>query len=200
MYIITEEQTMWLTALLEEAVGRANTDEKKGKLLSLKEKVAHAFSFIPSINTTEQDVKDAKEILESLRRITETYTENPDLEAVDDYEYIKREMIGQLEYLSTIREKIVDDANFMKDYLRKELYSTLALEYTDPTDGSKGVSQAKADRLVEVDPRYLTVKKQYNRIQEVASMVKTRYEHYTRTLQAVIQSCSSARKFKSMQH
>ena len=109
MYIITEEQTMWLTALLEEAVGRANTDEKKGKLLSLKEKVAHAFSFIPSINTTEQDVKDAKEILESLRRITETYTENPDLEAVEDYEYTTRGKIGELEYKSTKKEKREDE-------------------------------------------------------------------------------------------
>ena len=187
----TKENVEWIKALLNEAITRSNSLEKSSKLKEIVEKVEGILEPSSFVLTSEEDIANLNIILGELESLRKQYQAIHDLEAIVEYERIKKEMAGHLAYLSTIRETLIMDAMVYEDFYKKELRNSLIDEIIEGTEGRK-VSMSAAEKRVELDQTYLHHKHQYFKIQRLAFEVRTKYAFYTDLWKMVMQSFSYA--------
>lgn len=191
--MFNDRDVKWIIALLEQAKERTSSSEKKEILEQLRQKVDSAFSFSFKINVTEEEIEEALGLVGYLDEISFEYSQTSDMEDFAHYEKMKKDMVGFLERLISIKEKLVDDSNNMKDYLKNELLPKLELSYLE---GEKKTSMVKASKLALLDEEYLFEKERYKSLNAIASLVKSKCSSFSQTLQALIQTCSTSKKMQ----
>ena len=105
-------------------------------------------------------------------------------------------MTARLEFLMTCKDEFATQATYFEDYLIKQLRTTVLKDITETRkdENGKATSVAQADKLVEIDSRYLAVKKEIQKIVELSDSIKTAYDFYMKMWQGVFQSVSTASK------
>lgn len=192
MVTFTEENIEWIAKLIEESVDRAGSEEKKIKLEHLKNKILALGEFKFDVKVTEQDLKGINEVLSDLEKLTATYSSLHDISALEEYDKIKKQFASKLEFLSTYKDILLDEVNYLDDLLKKEFRITIALNIKE----EEGVSFTQADKMVEMDKRYTVLRGQVDSLSRIANKVKTKYDFYMKLWQMIFQNVSTASKEK----
>lgn len=198
--MITHKEAEWLIALVKEASGRTTSAPKVTALNNLVEKLGFLHSSIPPLSSSVENIEEAKQLLEKLHDLNMLYSQNSDMTSIEEYDNLKKEFSGSLDYLATLKDSFKIDAEFLEDYLKKELRSVISedLRLAWEANGEK-LSVAQANTLVEIDTTYLNVKKQYQLLYRWATELDTKYKLYMQVWQMVFQSVSTASKARFTQ-
>ena len=96
----------------------------------------------------------------------------------------------------TRKEEFATEAAYLDNYLKKEYRTTILKDITESRkdENGKATSVAQADKLVEIDARYLAVKKEIQKVSQLSDKIKTAYDFYMKMWQGVFQSVSTASK------
>ena len=113
-----------------------------------------------------------------------------DIGVTDGYDMLKKEMATKLQYLSTYKDIFLNEANYIEDMLKKEIRITLVEEIKL----LEKCSFTQADKLVEKDRRYTTLRDQVYYVKKVSNRIKTKYQFYMQLWQMIFQSVSTATK------
>ena len=192
MLQFTDENILWLSLLVENALKKTNDQQKSSKLLILLDKIKALNQHDLTINITEQQIKDTDKVISDLEEITSYYTSITDIGALEDYDRIKKEMAGLLQYLSSYKDLFLNEKDYLENKLKKEKRIEIAMLIKDEDK----VSLTQAMNLVEKDQRYIILRDQYYYIDRIANRVKTKYQFYLQLWQNVFQSVSTASKEK----
>lgn len=199
MVTFTDENITWLKALLDQAKGKAAVKgqaEKVRKIEELYEKVGNLIVGDIQTTITEEKVDRVNHVLKELEYLVSTYTKITDLGDLFQYDRIKKEMTARLEFLMTCKDEFATQASYLEDYLKKE-YRTMILHDISENrkdENGKSTSISQADKLVEIDARYLAVKKEIQKVSQLSDRIKTTYDFYMKMWQGVFQSVSTASK------
>lgn len=192
MVTFTEENIDWMAKLIEESIGRTNSEEKKIKLEHLKSKVLALGELKFTVNVSETDLKGISEVLLDLEGLTKSYSNLHDISDLEAYDKLKKQFASKLEYLATYKDILLDEVNHLDDILKKEMRIRLALNIKE----EEGVSYSQADKMVDMDKRYTVPREQINNLERVANRVKTKYDFYMKLWQMIFQNVSTASKEK----
>lgn len=192
MVTFTEENIDWMAKLIEESIGRTNSEEKKIKLEHLKSKVLALGELKFTVNVSETDLKGISEVLSDLEGLTKSYSNLHDISDLEAYDKLKKQFASKLEYLATYKDILLDEVNHLDDILKKEMRIRLALNIKE----EEGVSYSQADKMVDMDKRYTVPREQINNLERVANRVKTKYDFYMKLWQMIFQNVSTASKEK----
>lgn len=199
MVTFTEENVKWLKALITQAEGKAEAKgeaQKLRKLIELREKVGNLIVGDIQTTITEEKVGQVHQVLKELSYLVSRYAKITDIGDLVQYDAIKKEMTARLEFLMTCKDEFATQATYLEDYLKKQLRTTVLKDITETRkdENGKATSVAQADKLVEIDSRYLAVKKEIQKIVELSDSIKTAYDFYMKMWQGVFQSVSTASK------
>lgn len=205
MITFTEENVKWLKLLIEQAEGKAEAKgeaEKVTKLRELSRKVGGLVVEDVEVYITEEKVAQVHQIIKELQYLITQYGKIADIGDLAQYDLIKKEMTVRLEFLMTCRNEFTFEASRLEDYLKKKLRTSILKEITETRkdENGKATSVAQADKLVEIDARYLSFKTEVQKIVELSDAIRSQYDFYMKMWQGVFQSVSTASKerFASM--
>lgn len=200
MITFTQENIDWAKALLSQAISKTQDKVKIEKLNSISEKLDRLGENPIKISIKEQDIIETNKVISELEIITNAYTRLSDISDVEQYDNIKKQMTSKLQYLSTYKDMFLNESSYLEDYLKKELRTRLIQDImeNDKDINNKKPSFTQADKLVDIDSRYLLVKEQVTRVSNLANTIKTKYDFYMKFWQMVFQSVSTASKEKYM--
>lgn len=199
MITFTSENVEWLQALIKQAETKAaNKGEaiKVKKLQEIHEKVGNLIVGDVETKITEEKIEQIDQVLKELEYLTKLYTSIADIGDIIQYDRIKKEMTAKLEFLMTCKEEFATEAAYLDNYLKKEYRTTILKDITESRkdENGKATSVAQADKLVEIDARYLAVKKEIQKVSQLSDRIKTAYDFYMKMWQGVFQSVSTASK------
>jgi hypothetical protein len=140
----------------------------------------------------EIDTDLVNSTLENLERVTKNYHESLTITDVMVFENLKKELIGHLGVLVTLKADIMNRAKLFEEYAKKEYRVTVIKELMV----EENYSMSKADKLVEDDSRYLLVKNQAYKFTEYANLLKDKYAYYYVVWQSIFQTVSYLGKEK----
>ena len=190
MITFTEENVKWLKLLIEQAEGKAEAKgeaEKVTKLRELSRKVGGLVVEDVEVYITEEKVAQVHQVIKELQYLITKYGKITD--------------IGDLAQYDLINE-FTFEASRLEDYLKKKLRTSILKEITETRkdENGKATSVAQADKLVEIDARYLSFKTEVQKIIELSDAIRSQYDFYMKMWQGVFQSVSTASKerFASM--
>lgn len=200
MITFTQENIDWIKALIKQALGKTQDEVKKNKLESILTKVDRLGENPVRVTIKEQDITETNKVIEELEVITNNYSQLSDISDVNQYDTIKKDMTSKLQYLATYKDTFLNESSYLEDYLKKELRGRLIQDIMENHKdvNNKKPSFTQADKLVEIDARYLSIKEQVTRVSSLASMIKTKYDFYMKFWQMVFQSVSTASKERYM--
>lgn len=190
----TEENIEWLVKLIEEAESRTDQPVKLTKLKDLKTKVLKLGKHELKISITPNQIEEVDSTIKELESIVEVYTNQADISLLDEYDKLKKQMSTKLEYLSTFKDIFLDEVSYLEEVLKKEIRVDLSMDIKE--NDPECTSFTQADKLVDKDPRYTSLRDQVYFVKRVASRIKTKYDFYMKFWQMVFQSVSTASKEK----
>lgn len=198
--MLTNKEIGWIIALTKEAAERTPEAKKKSAINSLTEKLQTIQKDVPQILTSQKDIEGMNKSLAQLHELALAYSESTDISSLEVYDRLKKDFIPHLEYLSTLKDKFAIDADYLNEYIKKELRGKLTEQYksTLVEQGDKP-SVAAIDRMIETDETYLLVNKQCLLVEGIAQQLKTKYDLYLKLWQMIFQSCSTASKSMNIQ-
>lgn len=199
MITFTSENIEWLQALIKQAETKAaNKGEaiKVKKLQEIHDKVGKLIVGDIETKITEEKIDQINQVLKELEYLTKLYTSIVDIGDIIQYDRIKKEMTAKLEFLMTRKDELATEASYLDDYLKKQYRTTILKDITESRkdENGKATSVAQADKLVEIDARYLAVKKEIQKVSQLSDKIKTAYDFYMKMWQGVFQSVSTASK------
>lgn len=192
MLSFTDENIKWLSLLVDNALQKTNDTNKSSKLRILLDKVQALNQQDLTINITEEQINDTNRVISDLEELTSYYVSITDIGALDDYDRIKKEYAGLLQYLSSYKDLFLNERDYLENKLKKEKRVEIALLIKDEDK----VSLTQAMNLVEKDKRYTLLRDKFYYIDRIANRVKTKYQFYLQLWQNVFQSVSTASKEK----
>lgn len=194
---LTPKNIKWLLYLIDNNYDKLK-DAAKPEMEELRTKLKNIRDVEVPINITEEDVENTTTLIEELREISQQYSKNTDLSAVESYDVYKKQMAGKLATLSTLKAKFLEQSADLEDYLKNELRVNLILEIMRTEKDSKGksVSATFAKELVLVDIRYINFKKRVRTVSNMANRIKSEFSFFMQLWQQVFQSVSTASKEK----
>jgi hypothetical protein len=186
----TDENLKWIGSLIDSEINKITDKSKITKWNSILEKIDSLREVNIEINITSEEVKEAKEILETLENLLHEYSEMKGVSDVDAYDHLKKEFAIQLMYLGSIKDKFVDELDYVEDVFKKEIRAKLVDEISE----LEGYSFTKADKLVEKDERYVNIRKKVHQLRKLSNNIKTKYLFYMQSWSMIFQSVSTASK------
>lgn len=188
----TEENLSWLDSLIGEAMNRTEDKVKLAKMTGMRKKVLKLGQERLKVTITKQQIDETNAVMDDLQLITDTYTNQTDISALEMYDTTKKQITSKLQYLATYKDIFMDEANYLEEIFKKEIRIKLTMEIKE----SEGVSFTQADKLVDSDSRYTELRDDVYFVKRIANKIKTKYDFYMKFWQMVFQSVSTASKEK----
>lgn len=194
---LTSKNIKWLLYLIDNNSGKLK-EEAKPEMEELRTKLESIRDVEVPISITEDDIENAITLIEELRKISQEYSRNTDLSAVESYDVYKKQIAGKMATLSALKAKFLEQSGDLEDYLKNELRVNLILEIMRTEKDSKGksVSATFAKELVLADVRYINFKKKVRTVSNMANRIKSEFSFFMQLWQQVFQSVSTASKEK----
>lgn len=199
MVNFNKENIEWLLALTNQAISKVKDDDVKlNKLKNISNNLTELSKVNVKITISEDDIKNTNKLLEELKKLTDKYSKMSDISDVNQYDELKKLMSSKLQTLSTYKDIFLNESTYLEDYLKKEFRVKIIQEMmeNDTDVNGKKVSFTQADKLVDIDSRYLLVKEKVRKVESLANSIKTKYLFYLQLWQLVFQSVSTASKEK----
>lgn len=190
MLEFTEENIDWLEKLIKQSIDKTNDELKKGKLNQLLNKISRLGEFKLKTSIEEKDLLEINNVIEDLEGLTLQYSNLHDISALEEYDKLKKTFSAKLQYLSTYKDILCDEVNYLDSTLRKEIRISIALNIKE----EEGVSFTQADKMVEKDKRYTILRDQVDYVERIANKIKTKYSFYMQLWQMIFQNVSTASK------
>ena len=113
-------------------------------------KCSESEEFSLELTISKEDIIYIYEVLGRLEDLIKTYVENVEVNDIDSLESIKKHVSVNLMYISTFKDKLVYEVEYLEDVFKKEIFTKIAEEISM----SQGVSFTQAEKKVNADERY----------------------------------------------
>ena len=160
------------------------------ELEDIVSKCSESEEFCLELTISKEDIVYIYEVLERLEDLIKTYVENVEVNDIDSLESIKKHVSVNLMYISTFKDKLVYEVEYLEDVFKKEIFTKIAEEISM----SQGVSFTQAEKKVNGDERYCDLRKQLYTLKTTMNFVKTKYDFFSKMVQVIVQSISVAGK------
>ena len=160
------------------------------ELEDIVSKCSESEEFSLELTISKEDIVYIYEVLERLEDLIKTYVENVEVNDIDSLESIKKHVSVNLMYISTFKDKLVYEVEYLEDVFKKEIFTKIAEEISM----SQGVSFTQAEKKVNGDERYCDLRKQLYTLKTTMNFVKTKYDFFSKMVQVIVQSISVAGK------
>lgn len=156
---------------------------------SISDKLSSLTSeLVPKI--TEYNTELLDKCLDNLKSLTDTYSGIDGGGDTGILESIKKRMSGELQFLATHKDKLIDKASHYEDILKDDL--KVQLIYLIMKE--QGISLNQSEKVVKGDIRYIEYRDQVYELRKYANKLKSLYDVYSKIWQGIIQSISTSRK------
>ena len=142
------------------------------------------------VSKCSEDILYISEVLGRLEDLIKTYVENVEVNDIDSLENIKKHVSVNLMYISSFKDKLVYEVEYLEDVFKKEIFTKIA----DEISGTQGISFTQAEKKVNGDERYCDLRKQLYTLKTTMNFVKTKYDFFSKMVQVIVQSISVAGK------
>lgn len=135
---------------------------------------------------------EVKKVLDALKREKTRYVKSKDISDINFFEGIKKRVLSYLSSLDNYRTLFKMEADRLSDKVKKEVRSQIVIDMVK----NKQMSWTEAEKRVEIDPDYLSLKQQVWELTKISESIKGRYDIYSSLFSSVVQSVSIAGKEK----
>lgn len=155
--------------------------------------ISHKFNSLNELgvpNTPVYDTTLLDNCLENLKNINESYSKLDGGGDTGILEGLKRNMSGELQFLATHKDKLIDEAHKYEYILKDDLKVFLIYKIVK----EQGISLNQAEKVVKGDIRYIEYRDRVFDLRHYANKLKSSYDVYSKIWQGIIQSVSTSRK------
>lgn len=182
---------LWMFDYIKEhKLSKAN-EEQRSNFENLENKVKLALDHDIVIDLTTEDFEQILESQVRLDELCRRFYNSPEELDPHVYDHLQRDILSELDYYITLKEKFKAATDYLKEAVTKEAKARIS---SDLVMEDK-ISQAQANIQVERDLRYTTMRNEYLKIKNMYSKVLSRYNHYSSTQKAVMQALSLSGKY-----
>ena len=126
------------------------------ELEDIVSKCSESDEYSLELTISKEDILYIYEVLGRLEELIKTYVENVEVNDIDSLENIKKHVSVNLMYISSFKDKLVYEVEYLEDVFKKEIFTKIA----DEIAGTQGISFTQAEKKVNRDERYCDLRKQ----------------------------------------
>ena len=160
------------------------------ELESILEKIGYTSIYALPISITSAEIGRVNTLVTSIEDNIQKYVKLTGGANLQILEGIKKEITGEMAYLSSFRDKFIYELEFLEDVFKKEIFSRLVQEISS----RDGVSITQAEKIVNIDENYIRIRRDLHKLRQLIGGLKTKYSFFEKSLQLIIQSVSVAGK------
>jgi len=143
-------------------------------------------------NISNDMIEKCQKVLRDLSEISKQYSSELDITNLQFYDTLKKKVSANLEFLSTYKYIIISEYDRLEVIIKKERRHEFLLEIMK----SKKLSYSRSDREVEIHEEYMSDKELLLKINKLKNMIINKYSFYSKLLESIRQSISTASKEK----
>lgn len=164
--------------------------EVSNTLESILLKISDVSSFTLPVNITREEIATVTDLTQKIEEAIKNYTSLSGSSNLVILEQIKKDITGNMVYLSSFRDKFLYELEFLDEVFRKELFSQLVKEIAL----RDAISITQSEKVVNTDERYQKIRRDLHNLKLIIGNLKTKYSFFEKSLQLIIQSVSVAGK------
>lgn len=164
--------------------------EVSNTLDSILLKISDVSEFTLPMNITREEIATVTDLTQKIEESIKNYTSLSGNSNLVILEQIKKDITGNMVYLSSFRDKFLYELEFLDEVFRKELFSQLVKEIAI----RDAISITQAEKVVNTDERYQKTRRDLHNLKLIIGNLKTKYSFFEKSLQLIIQSVSVAGK------
>ena len=181
---------LWILKYAKEKVLTNASEEQLNAFTSLSDKIKLVIENDIDTNLSLDDFETIKVSQEKLDQLCQEFYNSPDITDPHEYDRLQREVLQEMDFYSTLREKFRTASDYLREAVTKEHKSRIASCIAN----EDGISQTQANVQVERDLRYITLRDEYLKIKRITSAVNAKFEQYSKAQKALMQALSLASK------
>ena len=188
---LSNSQKEKIKLLVSQAISKVgDRPEVLEELEDIVSKCSESDEYSLELTISKEDILYIYEVLGRLEELIKTYVENVEVNDIDSLENIKKHVSVNLMYISSFKDKLVYEVEYLEDVFKKEIFTKIAEEIS----GTQGISFTQAEKKVNGDERYCDLRKQLYTLKTTMNFVKTKYDFFSKMVQVIVQSISVAGK------
>ena len=188
---LSNSQKEKIKLLVSQAISKVgDRPEVLEELEDIVSKCSESDEYSLELTISKEDILYIYEVLGRLEELIKTYVENVEVNDIDSLENIKKHVSVNLMYISSFKDKLVYEVEYLEDVFKKEIFTKIA----DEIAGTQGISFTQAEKKVNGDERYCDLRKQLCTLKTTMNFVKTKYDFFSKMVQVIVQSISVAGK------
>ena len=188
---LSNSQKEKIKLLVSQAISKVgDRPEVLEELEDIVSKCSESDEYSLELTISKEDILYIYEVLGRLEELIKTYVENVEVNDIDSLENIKKHVSVNLMYISSFKDKLVYEVEYLEDVFKKEIFTKIA----DEISGTQGISFTQTEKKVNGDERYCDLRKQLYTLKTIMNFVKTKYDFFSKMVQVIVQSISVAGK------
>ena len=188
---LSNSQKEKIKLLVSQAISKVgDRPEVLEELEDIVSKCSESDEYSLELTISKEDILYIYEVLGRLEELIKTYVENVEVNDIDSLENIKKHVSVNLMYISSYKDKLVYEVEYLEDVFKKEIFTKIA----DEISGTQGISFTQAEKKVNGNERYCDLRKQLYTLTTTMNFVKTKYDFFSKMVQVIVQSISVAGK------
>lgn len=193
--MLNKSEKTKIVALVNQAILKVKEDrpELKAELEGIVEKLSVDETELLKVEISDYELEQIDTYTNACEDLYLQYAKL-DTNNLEELERIKKEFSSMLMYLSSYKDKLVNQASYIEDVFKKEVSIKLAKEI----EGVENISFTQAEKKINLDERYNALRKKVSDLNFISSQLKTKYDFFSKVLPNIVQSISIAVKEKNM--
>lgn len=193
--MLNKSEKTKIVALVNQAILKVKEDrpELKAELEGIVEKLSVDETELLKVEINDYELEQIDTYTNACEDLYLQYAKL-DTNNLEELERIKKEFSSMLMYLSSYKDKLVNQASYIEDVFKKEVSIKLAKEI----EGVENISFTQAEKKINLDERYNALRKKVSDLNFISSQLKTKYDFFSKVLPNIVQSISIAVKEKTM--
>lgn len=193
--MLNKSEKTKIVALVNQAILKVKEDrpELKAELEGIVEKLSVDETELLKVEISDYELEQIDTYTNACEDLYLQYAKL-DTNNLEELERIKKEFSSMLMYLSSYKDKLVNQASYIEDVFKKEVSIKLAKEI----EGVENISFTQAEKKINLDERYNALRKKVSDLNFISSQLKTKYDFFSKVLPNIVQSISIAVKEKTM--
>lgn len=190
MVRLTYEETRDMIDMLRVFSENLDDIRMRARYDSIAEKLELYQDFRLQTRLTKERRARCVELVNECRKVTQEYSKTAgDMSLIHEFDKMKKELAVLHDQIGDIEGRLRANVEFAKAELAV-VFDRIKKEIIDSGDAK---SNAEADRMARVDPRYMVALGDYKDYEEVANMMKNKAKTTSDTRDDIRQSISTAR-------
>lgn len=189
--MLSQSNISKLVALVDRALPKSEgRPDVHQELLDIRHKLLQQDTDELLIIDLDQNVlKQINTLMTECENLYKEYVQT-DTHLIEDLERIKKEMSSMVMYLSNFKDKLIVKTEYLEEVFKKEI----SIQIIKSIEAAENISFTQAEKKLNADTRYMTLRKEIYELKELTSTIKTKYDFFSKCIQTIIQSISVAGK------